>query len=251
MNDELSFDRWQFDDIRARPVTKESNITWEDYGRMGQQDLSDSQDNRRPVPTWTQNNECVRRVICSYMAGFLHQTAPLTTLADLRMADEMAVQILRSSPSQEFKKRLAAVEKAGSYSALAVNIIYLAYRSHYSSVEISKETGLMPGAVRASLMRLNNYARELFPELCAPRAKIAGRKWPLERKIHRRWPAMPDCQVKRLAKGLCRYCGANPHLPEKTLCEKCHAECLTESKAAHQRAKLRAQGCTVKTSGAA
>ena len=134
MMNNLSFDAYQFDNKRPRPVSKETGISFEDYGRMQTMRHSGY---RPTAPPWSNSDEKTQRLIAARIAGCIKDLKPGTDLASVRETEERVLALWRKSAKRctEMVQRLKAVEKAGSLAALYAGVIYRSYRLGQDSID--------------------------------------------------------------------------------------------------------------------
>ncbi len=158
-------------ELSKRPVSAITGISWEDFSSI-QVDVHGQRD-PRTIPSWSQNDEQCRAVIlarvrlCARGAGIRP-----TPGEDVRALDALAIKarrerIARGENLEGFQRQL--IERQRMFADVSVagrlcRILWLAYRLHFSSVEIAEELGdTSPVSVRQTLWRLNQVARRLFP----------------------------------------------------------------------------------------
>jgi hypothetical protein len=183
----LSFDQHAFAGKRARPVSKTTGISFEDYSRMETFSHKSRAERRNETPIWARNNALLISLLVRFMENRA-QIAPGTG-TDQERLERAARQRKRKLPElkrtlkklcaryvklrRPKRKRVLGSEieaidssivliKRGE-ACVVLRCIYLYYRSELNSVAVSQEIGgIKPPAVRQLLWKLNRVWEKEF-----------------------------------------------------------------------------------------
>ena len=170
----------------SRFLTPETQLSYGDlqhlsYTRRSEQHL------QRVVPPWTASREAIQAVVIAKLKRYTRFTGCkkteiekagdlLAALDVLARKSQRRIQRFANSPrfaSYHVAEHLKSV-KTRSIAALWIFEIYSAYRLGRNSVDIAQQLGITPWSVRQHLFRLNQVARVICPELCAPARDFGG-----------------------------------------------------------------------------
>jgi hypothetical protein len=142
---------------------------------------------QRVVPPWTASRETIQAVVIAKLKRYTRFTgckkAEIEKAGDLLAALDVLARksqrrIRRFADSPRFASYHVAEHlksvKTRSIAALWIFEIYSAYRLGRNSVDIAQQLGISPWSVRQHLFRLNQVARVVCPELCAPARDFGG-----------------------------------------------------------------------------
>ena len=180
------FDPYQFAGKTARPVSADSGIAFSDYGRMHVQKILGV--GRKWIPAWALDDGKFRRVLIARIYRY-GSRGPLPKEPSLKTSTRIANRMERvqrnvdEKAMPQYQRQLRAVhrqhiKRAGGYAEFITAIAWRSYRLGETSTAIAEALGCKPVVVRQHLRRLNNIARQLFPEDCLPRHWSCGRKKP-------------------------------------------------------------------------
>ena len=153
------FDRFQFDQRFARPVSKETRLSHDDYRSM-QCYRHGATASVREIPAWTLDNEAVRRVLSARLARLANAPIP-ETLEELRVLDEKVVASMEKSASEYSRKGAAIARRAGGLAAYWVAVVYKTFRLGRNSVELASDLHTTPWAIRQTIWRLKWTAQQI------------------------------------------------------------------------------------------
>jgi hypothetical protein len=166
----------------SRFLTPETQLSYGDlqhlsYTRRSEQHL------QRVVPPWTASREAIQAVVIAKLKRYTRVTgckktevdgaSDLTTLELLARKSQRRMRRFVGPQFTNFATHLKSV-KTRSLAALWVFELYAAYRLGRTSVDIAQQLGITPWSVRQHLFRLNQVARVICPELCAPARDFGG-----------------------------------------------------------------------------
>ena len=186
----LHFDLYQFAGRRNRPASKETSISFEDYGRMSTRTRHRNLDRRLPTPAWALSDVWLRKLLILFLetrAQMRPSKDDLLTRRDIaerqikkRLPQWNAtvdtlqheyVEARREGASKEALKNmeveienldtLIRVTQKGTLATLAA-VVVLYYRMRKDSVEVAEELQLKPPHVRMLLYRLNEIWNKNF-----------------------------------------------------------------------------------------
>lgn len=189
------FDRFQWDNRRARAVSAETRIDWNDYKGMGTENGAVLR-HPRWIPAFASDNEKLKRVILA--------------------RDAIHALVVTEHFYAECSTHLKAVTRCGSYQAFLAGIAVRAWRLRQDCVAIAAAMEITPTVVRRHLSLMVNAARKLGFETFAPHptcgAKLGPRPRP-KRKVR------PEMRGRTL---ICVDCEKRPTAPElRRLCREC------------------------------
>ena len=181
---EPHFDQHAFAGRRARPVSPETGISFDDYGFMQTHQRKQSAERKLPTPTWAVNDAALREVLVSYLerravirpgTGTLRERlarakdAVIVQRAELnRRLDRLSRKYVAAKRRK--RKRALQVEVEGvdtairiseSGAALAAAIVYLYFRVGLDSPGVGEVLRLKPPHVRQVLHRMRRIAKQL------------------------------------------------------------------------------------------
>jgi hypothetical protein len=179
-------------------LTPETKLSYADLEHMRLTKRSE-QHLQRVVPPWTASREAIQAVVIAKLKRYTRFTGCKKTELE-KAGDLLAALDVLARKSQRRIRRFADSPRFASYhvlehlksvrtrslAALWIFEIYSAYRLGWNSVDIAQQLGITPWAVRQHLFRLNQVARVVCPELCAPARDFGGvhsRRRYLEAKI--------------------------------------------------------------------
>jgi hypothetical protein len=140
---------------------------------------------QRVVPPWTSSREAIKAIVLAKLkryVGFtgcskleIERASDLAALETLARKSQRRLRRFDSPqfPSYHVAEHLRSV-KTRSLAALWIYEIYSAYRLGRNSIDIAEALGITPWSVRQHLFRLNQVARVVCPELCAPARDFGG-----------------------------------------------------------------------------
>jgi hypothetical protein len=188
----LSFDRWQFEnEFRARPVSRSSQISFDDYSRsMSTRTRKQVYERRLPTPIWSLENSSLRALLVGYLENRVGIRKPQGTLLERRAAAEKRSkdQIPRLNERiDRLQLKYVAVKRKGRLKAklrkleqeienldtcvrmcrrggldIVAAVVVLYYRCGLNSVEVGEEVRLRPPHVRMILFRLHEVWNKKF-----------------------------------------------------------------------------------------
>lgn len=248
---DLQYDPWQFFKIRSKPVSAETHIAYEDYTRMGTQEVGLGIGKRRWIPAFAFNDEQLRAVllkICQSRVGG-HYRETDWQKANAAATDKVLRQSSENLPVHQkctVDSAQRAVRKAGSYLGMYAAIAFHYWRRGADSLAVAELLDLPPLLVRRFAVRMVEKANELGFKTYAPHWS-AGKKKPHKQRearratIRRRLYGSTKfdetihcyrCRVARIARG------------QKWHCEKCAARRREESRLATIRKRwAKRRGC--------
>ena len=205
--------------MSSKFLTPETQLSYADLEHMSLTRRSE-QHLQRVVPPWTASREAIQAVVIAKLKRYTRFTgckkAEIEKAGDLlaaldALARKSQRRIRRFADSPRFAsyhvlEHLKSV-KTRSIAALWIFEIYSAYRLGRNSVDIAQQLGITPWSVRQHLFRLNQVARVICPELCAPARDFGGihsRERYLDAKI-----AEAERKVERASRSK-KYCGLVP-----------------------------------------
>ena len=164
----LHFDPYQFAGRGAYAASAETNISFNDYGRMH----TATHCGVRPwCPPFALNNKQLQQVLLLRAWRYLHHNYSIPAAADRdkinRAATALALRgnvVGPDAPSVQHEiveKHRAAVRKAGGFLQLHASIAFRSWRLGMNSVEVAESLGITPWSVRQSLWRLRAVAKRL------------------------------------------------------------------------------------------
>ena len=192
-------------------LTAETKLSYADLEHMNITKRS-KRHLQRVVPAWTASRAAIQAVVSAKLKRFARyigceqaEVDKASDLADLEVLARKAQREMRRFdnprfPSYHVAAHLKSVESR-SLAALWIYEIYSAYRLGHNSVEIARALSITPWAVRQHLHRLNQVARQVCPELCAPTRDYGGkysRETYLDSKIAKAERLLEQAKGKRV-----------------------------------------------------
>jgi hypothetical protein len=172
--------------LTNRLLTAETPLSYADLQHLSLTTRSE-QHLQRAVPAWAFSREAIQAIVLEKLKRYARFTGCRKTeiekaQSDLAALDALARKSQRrlrrfDNPQFESTYHVAAhlkSVKTRSLAALWIYEIYSAYRLGRNSVDIARQLGITPWAVRQHLFRLNQVARVVCPELCAPARNFGG-----------------------------------------------------------------------------
>ena len=208
----LHFDLHAFAGTRARPVTAETGIAYEDYARMQTRQRKQSGERRLGTPDWAVNDAALRELLVAYMekrAGVPRGTGTLSQrLARAKQAvmrqraklNDILDRLARKyvSAKRPRRKRALAIEIEGIDTAIRISengaavvaaIVYLYFRVGLDSPGVAEILRLKPPHVRVVLWRMRRIAQQF--SACRPQK--SGRNIPrTNQRCNHGYTALPD-----------------------------------------------------------
>ena len=188
---ELSFDRHQFEKRRAKAVSSESQISFQDYGGMHQIPAR-RRHGQVPDHPWANDDVRLRNVLARFLwevvfynakdfpQGFVdHSFKEFCQFIDHRARSAFKK---KSQMNPKWKKRqpknylteYRIVHRGASQAYLLA--AYRVFRFDFQSNEACAGLPFTPTGIRQFKKRITNVARKLFPELCPPSRMYGGRR---------------------------------------------------------------------------
>lgn len=179
---EPQFDNHQFD-RRAKAVTAETEISFQDFGSMHvtKRTQGFGGGRRLPSPTWAASDQQVREVVLRYGEDRYsikdHSGDPATRMARIKAAEQQKIPALKEgleqllvaynkNPQEHFPIQIQNIDTQilileRGVVALTTAAIYRYYRQGHNSVQIGEEFGFKSPMVRKWLFGLNTVANRL------------------------------------------------------------------------------------------
>jgi hypothetical protein len=170
--DDLRYDRWQFaNHYQSMPAGAKTSIAFEDYRSMHTQ--------RRKVrsawvPPFALNDKQLQKVLLLRAWRYTHQgkfasktPEHIDPVETNRAATAKAIrghQIRKDAPPiqhEMLRRHKAAIKHAGGYMQLHAAIAFRAWRLGMDSVAVAETVAMTPQAVRQSLWRMRDTAKDL------------------------------------------------------------------------------------------
>jgi hypothetical protein len=161
-------------ELSKQPVSLITGISWEDFASIQVQERGWR--DPRTIPAWSQDDDKCRAVILVKLRHSIKGTGiprdKIHQLQDVRLLDALAItarrqRVARGENLSGFQRELIESQRSRLQVSVAgrlCRILWLAYRLHFSCVEIAEELGdTTPVHVRQTLWKLNQVARRLFP----------------------------------------------------------------------------------------
>jgi hypothetical protein len=167
-------------------LTPETQLSYTDLEHMSLTKRSE-QHLQRVVPQWAFSREASQAVVIAKLKRYTRFTgckkAEIEKAGDLLAALDVLARksqrrIRRFADNPRFASYHVAEHlksvKTRSITALWIFEIYSAYRLGRNSVDIARQLDISPWSVRQHLFRLNQVARVICPEMCAPARDFGG-----------------------------------------------------------------------------
>lgn len=165
-------------------LTAETKISYGDLEHMSLTKRS-QQHLQRTIPQWAFSKEAIQAVVLAKLKRYrrftgckkseIEKASGLTALETLARKSQRRI---RRFDSPQFRSYHVAAHlksvNTRSLAALWIFEIYSAYRLGRNSVDIAQQLGITAWGVRQHLFRLNQVARVVCPELCAPARDFGG-----------------------------------------------------------------------------
>jgi len=181
---EPHFDLHAFAGRRARPVSADTGIGFDDFERIHTYQHKASGERKLASPEWAENDEALRELIVAYVekragiprgTGTLHERLGRARQAALRQHPEMNATLDRLcrkyvTAKRPKRKRKLQVEIEGLDTTLRVSengaavvaaVVYLYYRVGLDSPGVAEILRLKPPHVRMVLHRMRRIAAQL------------------------------------------------------------------------------------------
>jgi hypothetical protein len=170
MSNGARFDNWQFQNhYQTRPASVESKLSFDDFNRS--MSTARRAEGRCWTPPFATDGRKLKQVLMLKTWRFIHNGAPMPENLDWHELNRVATaRALRGHEIREtaatIQKRMqaehiAAIQRAGSYLAFQVALVYRSWRLAQDSVTVAESLGISPSAVRINLSRLKDVARSL------------------------------------------------------------------------------------------
>jgi len=236
--------------VSSKFLTPDTKLSYGDLQHLSLTTRSE-QHLQRVVPPWTSSREVIQAVVIAKLKRYTRFTGCKKTEIE-KAGDLLAALDVLARKSQRRIRRFANSPRFASYhvlehlksvktrsiAALWIFEIYSAYRLGRNSIDIAQHLGITPWAVRQHLFRLNQVARVICPELCAPARDFGG--------IHSRETYI-DAKIAETERKLERA-SRRPKLSARGLVYETRLATLRKMKA--DREELRRQATLYRTSSA-
>jgi hypothetical protein len=167
-----------------RFLTLDTKLSYSDLEHMSLTKRS-QQHLQRVVPQWAFSKEAIRAVVLAKLKRYARFTgckkSEIDKASDLTALETLArksQRCIRRFDNPRFRSYHVAAHlksvRSRSLAALWIYEIYSAYRLGRNSIDIAEALGITPWSVRQHLFRLNQVARVVCPELCAPARDFGG-----------------------------------------------------------------------------